>query len=292
MKDLSREEIINLSLIQGDSVKPLSEIVDRTKPKLERYSTGYKIFDDAMSGGFKDGDLVIISGISGQGKTSFAQSLTYNLCKNAIPTLWFSYEVSLEHLDNKFQKMGMDNFYQVFSPQKNTTGKLDWVKAKIKESWVKYATKVIFIDHIDFLTPSDIRNRDNETIALKKIATELKTLAIELDVIIVAMAHLKKLPNDKEPDMQDIGYSAGIFQLADYVQIVMREKINNARAFGSPDDVCETYSNNSIIKIVKNRETGQLKFIKCQYKDERFIQLTENYEDNASLDKRTDYFQK
>jgi len=187
--------------------------------------------------------------------------------------------------------MGIKDFYHVFSPAKNTTGKLDWIKAKIREGWVKYATKVVFIDHLDFLTPSSVRNSDNETIALKKIATELKSLAIELDVIIVAMAHLKKLPDNKEPDMQDIGYSAGIFQLADYVLIVMREKINGARAFGSSSDVNEIYSNNSIIKIVKNRETGQLKFIKCVYKDEKFIQLTDKYEDNEPNFKRTDYFQ-
>ena len=288
MKDLSTKEIMDLSSIQDDEVKPLKDLINE-EVDCEKYKIGYDVFDEALDGGIKDGDLMVISGISGQGKTSFAQSLTYNLCKNSIPCLWFSYEVSLNHLNKKFRKMGISDFYHVFSPKKNTTGKLEWIKYKIKESWVKYATKVIFIDHIDFLTPSSVQTRDNETIALKKIATELKSLAVELDVIIVVMAHLKKLPSDKEPDMQDIGYSAGIFQLADYVFMVMREKVNKGNAFGNIN-TNEIYTNNSIIKIVKNRETGQLKFIKCQYKNERFIQLTNNYEKDDADIKRTAYF--
>lgn len=290
MEDLTTEEILDLSQITEDEVKPLKDLIDKNKSNLEKYSTGYDVFDEAMEGGIKDGDLIIISGISGQGKTSFAQSLTYNLCKNAIPTLWFSYEVSVEHLDRKFKKMEIDNFYYVFAPKKNTTGKLEWIKYKIKESWIKYATKVVFIDHIDFLIPSGSKTSDNEAIALKRIATELKSLAIELNVIIVVMAHLKKIPDNKEPDMQDIGYSAGIFQLADYVIIVMREKVNNAKAFGGSNYNDELYTNNSIIKIVKNRETGQLKFIKCQYQNNRFIQLTQKYEKDDTNNKRTSYF--
>jgi len=273
-KDLKLEDF---DYIKEDEVVHISEAIDPKKRCGDRYKTNFEIFDKAMNGGFKDGDLVIISGISGQGKTSFAQTLTYNLCKNAIPCLWFSYEVSVEHLDNKFKKMGIESFYSIYTPKKNTTGKLDWVKHKIKESWVKHATKVVFIDHIDFLTPSDIKTQDNETIALKKIATELKGIAIELGIVIVCMAHLKKLPDGKEPDMQDIGYSAGIYQLSDYVFMIMREKVNTGKGL-KRDYEGDIYTNNSIIKIVKNRETGSTKFIKVSYEREKFSQLTNNIE--------------
>ena len=248
--------------------------------KSEKYKSGFNLFDGIMNGGFKGGDLVIVSGISGQGKTTLGQTLTYNFCKQGLPCLWFSYECSVEHLNNKFIEMGIEDFYYAFTPKKNTTGKLDWIKAKIKEGYIKHSTKLIFIDHIDFLIPSNVRTSDSQSIILKNIATELKTLAIELDVVIVTMAHLKKLSNDKEPDLQDIGYSAGIFQLADYVLMVYRERNNQYKSFGG-DNEGEIYTNNSIIKYVKNRETGQLKYIKCQYNKGKFIELSNIHEEPA-----------
>lgn len=257
--------------INGDAVKPLIECISEEKIKAKRFSTGFQVFDDSMKGGLKAGDLMIISGVSGYGKTTFAQTLTYNLTKKEVNTLWFSYEVSLEHLHTKFQEMGMEKHYHAFTPEKNTTGKLDWIKDKIKEGWIKYETNVIFIDHIDFLIPTNLKSSDNQSIFLKNIATELKSLAIELDVIIVAMAHLKKIENGREPDMQDIGYSAGVFQLADYVVMVHREKNPNYGSFGG-DESGDVFTNNSIIKCVKNRETGQQKFIKANLVNGKLIE--------------------
>jgi replicative DNA helicase len=215
--------------------------------------------------------------------TSFGQSLTYNLCDFGFPCLWFSYEVSIEALHLKFKEMGMKDFYHVYAPKQNTTGRLEWIKKKINEAKIKYSTKFIFIDHLDFLTPTDITNSDNQAIALKKIAIELKSLAIKLKVVIVAMAHLKKLPGDKEPDMQDIGYSAGIFQLPDYVILIYREKNTMYRSFNG-DDYGETYTNNSIIKYAKNRETGKLPYIKCVLSGQRFVEVAAVYNGTEKLD--------
>lgn len=287
----SIDELLNLSGITEDKVLPINEIVKNKPQKVDRFSCGFKIFDEVMLDGFKEGDLVIISGVSGQGKTTYAQTLTYNLCKNAVPCLWFSYEVSLTELHRKFELMNINDFYWAYAPEKNITGKIDWIKYKIREGWIKYATKVVFIDHIDFLTPTNIKDRDNETVALKKITTELKSLAIELDIVIVVMAHLRKLREGQEPDMQDIGYSAGIFQLADYVFMIFREKNKEYKSFNSKNWTGEINTNNSIIKLVKNRQTGQNKFLKVVYSNGKFMPLEEKYEENSVDASRIEYFQ-
>ncbi len=271
LKDFDLEELNRLDFIQDDAIVHLRDI-SKHKKAIERYSTGFTVFNDAMEGGFKNGDLVIVSGISGHGKTSFAENLTYHLCKNAIPCLWFSYEVSIELLDKKFTEMGIEDFYSVYAPKKNTSGSLDWIEHKIKEGWLKQATKAVFIDDIDCLSPLNIRQGDNETIMLRKIAIQLKELAIKLDIIIFCMAQPKKLPEGKEPDMQDIANSAGIFQKADYVFMVYREK-EKQKSWEKRDSSGDVFTNNSIIKIVKNRETGQNKFIKCQYVNRKFLPI-------------------
>jgi replicative DNA helicase len=260
----------------NDELILLQEAINKDKLTCRRFKIGFEEFDEAMAGGLKDGDLVIISGRSGNGKTSFAQTITFNLCQDKISTLWFSYEVTLEHLHRKFEEMKMPEFYQVFVPKVNTTGHLKWVKEKIQEAVEKYSTKVVFIDHIDFLIPSSVgRSQDNTSAYLKMITTELKSLAIELNVIIVCMAHLKKLSPDADPEMEDIGYSAGIFQLADYVIMVNRETTKQALTFSDVPsafiDRTTTHTNNAIIKIVKNRETGINKIMKLQMVNNRFI---------------------
>ncbi len=275
LKNVPSLNEFNFPVINEDEIILLENAIDKTKLNVERYKIGYSDFDKAMKGGLKEGDLMVISGVSGQGKTTLAQSITYNLCKDGISCLWFSYEVSLEHLHGKFIDMDIQSFYSVYVPKKNTTGKLEWIKSKIKEGKIKTDAKVVFIDHIDFLIPSEITNSDNQSVALKKITTELKSLAIELNVAVILMAHLKKLDSDREPDMQDIGYSAGVFQLPDYVVLVSREK-NKKNVFEKTNE--NVYSNESIIKYVKNRETGELPRKSFMLIKQKFVKLITAYE--------------
>jgi len=239
----------------GDNVIHLSDFARKSDKPEKTFTTGFSVFNEAMDGGFRAGDLVIISGVSGQGKTSLAQTLTYHLCKADIQTLWFSYEVAPQRLHDKFVSMGIKDFYNVYAPKKNTSGKLDWIKKKILHSMIENKTKVVFIDHIDFLKSTATSGYENEAIALKNITIELKSLAVSYGVIIVLMAHLKKLSDDsKDPTMQDIGYSAGIFQLADYVMMIRRIKEKKSRLDSEVGEIDTKYSN---IKIVKNRMTGR-----------------------------------
>lgn len=272
-----KDEELDKMLFAEDKVVYLREMTFKTSG--DRFSTGFKLFDDALDGGVKDGDLIIISGRSGEGKTTFAQTLTYHFCQKGIPCLWFSYEVALKEVDKKFRAMGMEQFYEVAVPERNASGKIEWLKEKIKEGWVKYATKVVFIDHIDFLVPNDCRSADNEQATLKRIATELKQLAIELEIVIITMAHIKKIDQNKDPELYDIGYSAGIFQLADLVFMISREREKQVRGMGRIENEGITYTNNTIVKICKNRQTGILNYLRLIYANNKFCEISQRVED-------------
>jgi hypothetical protein len=98
----------------------------------------------------------------------------------------------------------------------------------------------------------------------------LKSLAVDYGIVIVLMAHLKKLDNDfVEPTMQDIGYSAGIFQLADYVYIIWR--LTERKSKLSSDDTGIVFSNYSKIKLIKNRSTGITLFQKVIFNQGKFM---------------------
>ncbi len=236
-----------------------------------RYQSGFVAFDNAMRGGFKEGDFVVLTGISGQGKTSFGQTLTHNLCSTGTPCCWFSWETTVDVLDEKFANMGLKktDFYSVFVPRKNTSGDIAWLRAKIIESAEKYNVKAFFVDMIDYVVPGGIKRSDNETIILKRAANELKQLAVELEVVIFTMAHVRKLPKgQKEPQLQDIASSSGVFYFADYVYGISRRN-KEVKGFGGDKEV--VWLNEGIIRILKNRETGEMVKEICLHQNDLFF---------------------
>lgn len=257
----------------SDSVELLKDVVAHEGDNFaEAYPTGFQVFDEALLGGIRGGDLVVISGISGHGKTSFAQTLTYNLVQRTIPCLWFSYEVSNSHIQRKFLNIsgGKDDFL-IYCPMKTTSGRVDWIYDKVKEGVEKFGTKIVFIDHLDFLFPAQQRLYDNEAGILKHIVMELKNIAIKLNVCIVLMAHVKKVAD--EPTMSDIAGSSGIFQNADVVLIVYRIPKPPASIDITTGDL---FTNQTRIKMVKNRVTGQSKFIMCEMNNDYMIPIVDD----------------
>lgn len=256
-------------------VKLISEIVGELTDDLDvRYATGYEVLDEAFRGGMKDGDLWFITGYSGHGKTSFSQSITYNLIKAGQPVLWFTYEVMIHEIWRKFKEMGVSNDFLAYAPAVNVTGKLEWVEKKIRESRDKYKTKIVFIDHLGFLLPRADKNEmtalANYSAYLGSICRELKSLAVREKIVIVLMGHLRKPLNGKteDPTYHDIKDSASVAQESDAVIIVNRKRDKGAGGFGGSSDI---YSNDTEIKIEKNRVTGSTKVFGVTMSEGRLI---------------------
>lgn len=233
---------------ERDDVVSLKELSQKQKENYEeRYRTGIPIIDNAIRGGVKSGDLVVISAPTGMGKTTLAQTLTYNFNLIPLPVLWFSYEVLGLHLWNKFKEMGIQDDFLAYIPLKHTTGNVGWIEQKIIEAKEKYFTKIVIIDHLGFLVPkTKISQSQNLSSYLGQITRELKILAIKHDIIIILPVHMRK--TDK-PTINDIRDSSGIAQEADYV-ITMNRELNTENSL-------EFYTPYSEIVLAKNRETGQ-----------------------------------
>lgn len=218
---------------------------------LEKIPTGFPMFDEALGGGVNDGDLVVISGQTGHGKTTMAQTMTFNMTDQVFPCLWFSYEVLTPYLWSKFQSMGMREDTLVYIPFKHVTGNISWITKKILESKQKYFTKTVFIDHLGFLEPglNDDRrmSRDNYSLYMGRICRELKRLAVQEKIIIVLLAHLKKT---EEESVNDLYGSVAIGQESDAVFMVKRE-------LEADEGAQEYFTPYTKITLMKNRKTGQ-----------------------------------
>jgi len=250
--------------------------LETQKDLTEAYTSKFSILDNAMEGGFRDGNLVILSGYSGHGKTTLAQTLTCNYSKEGIPCLWFSYEMDMNSLMWKFRKMNIDDGFLGYAPIELSSFSIEWVKEVIKYSVKKDSTKIVFIDNLDFLSPNDVRRTDNETTIYKKVAAQLKTIAMELKVVIVLICHIVKTDEDKEPTLRDIYGSSGIYKLSDYVVFIWRipEKKNKYK----DKQEGTLYTNQSKLIIGKNRLTGKRRFTTIQLVNNIFKEVSHDEE--------------
>lgn len=236
----------------------------------DRFSVGFDMFDQAMKGGAGEGDVVVISGKTGHGKTTLAQTFSWHLNKNGIPQLWFSYEVSISDLREKFKDMGLSKeTFLGYCPLKIKSGNVEWIKERIYSGIGEFRTKAIFIDHLGFLEPEAVggmKDYDRNLSAyLGHIVRQLKTIAIENKIIIFLLTHARKTKDYAELD--DIAHSGGIAQEADFVFIVERERIAGRRI--ADQEQQEVFSPFTRVVLEKNRKTGVSKIIKCKLSEGR-----------------------
>jgi replicative DNA helicase len=246
------------------------EKIEKEKGQKDYFPTGFRIFDDVTWGGVSGGDLITISGRSGEGKTTFAQTLSYHLADKGLPLLWFSYEMDLLEIAKKFSDMGIKKDFIGYVPMKLTSGAVDWIERRVVEAVLKFNIKAVFIDHLGFLSPkvSGDQAERNFSVYLGQIARQLKNIARDNDVIIFLLAHTRKTKEDL--DLDDIAYSNGMGQESDFVFMIEREKSRTSRSL-IPDSG-DKFTPYTKILLAKNRRTGQTKFIKVRLSHGRLME--------------------
>jgi len=189
---------------------------------------------DRLLEGFESGELIAISGPRKSGKTLFAQSLTVNF----LPTksLWFSYELTLKQFLRTFPELPL-----FISPLKLRAYSLPWVKEKILEALVKHGIGVVFLDHLHFLF--DLVKVKNTSLEIGQVVRFLKSIAIDYNLIIFLLCHMRKITFDKEPHDSDVRDSSLVSSESDTGIILWR--------------LVDT-ENQAMLKVAYSRRTGVL----------------------------------
>ncbi len=232
----------------------LSEYYDRIDDLAKRdeeiygVPTGFVDLDKMLSG-LQPSDLLIIAGRPGQGKTGFLLSIA----KNAALThkkhvAIFSLEMSNEQVVQRLiaQETGIDS-------QRLRTGKLQ------ENEWPLFTHAIevmsdthIFLDDTPAITPLQLRTKcrrlhlehhidlvivdylqlmggdthtDNRVQEVSYISRNLKVMARELDVPVIAAAQLSRAVeqrSDKRPVLSDLRESGSLEQDSDIVMFIYR----------------------------------------------------------------------
>lgn len=208
---------------------------------MQGLSTGFKNLDELVKG-LVGGELIIVSGQTSHGKTQLAANIAYNLAKVGEPVLFVTLEMTKLELTRRIIKLaepndgvGLPVFYQLA-----TEINYNDINQLIKRA-VDDGAKLVVIDHLHyFLRSVEFANQE-----IGKIVKEFKRAAIENNVPVMLLSHVRKLERNKEPEIDDLRDSSFIGQDADVVLMVWRDMKEGAP---SPEDVT--------VKIHKNRNRG------------------------------------
>ena len=231
-----------------DSVEHRVDELRKNPGALAGLSTGF-IELDRKTNGLHPGDLVIIAGRPGMGKTSFAMNIAEHAAialKQGVAV--FSMEMSAEQLALRV----LSSFGRI-DQTRLRSGQLDdhdWDKLVSAGTLIREAP--LYIDETGALTPWELRARarrmvrqhkvslivvdyiqlmqgsgkaDNRTNEISEISRGLKALAKELKVPVIALSQLSReveKRENKRPLMSDLRESGSIEQDADLILFIYR----------------------------------------------------------------------
>lgn len=207
---------------QGDDrVISSQELFDEVKnqPEKEKFYSGFGLLDKKVEG-WVTGESIFLTGITKHGKTSMCIELSVRFADKQ--PLWLSFEEKAIDLVRKFYGK-TQVFPHFFTPRQNESPNLEWIEKKIIEAKAKYDTKVVFIDHIGFISDAERGKDDMEASRLERISRAIHGLAVKWDVLIFLMGHLNKTRTDQNPDIESIKGSSAMAQEADLTIILWRK---------------------------------------------------------------------
>jgi len=229
--------------------------------KFKKFTTGLSQLDSCVDG-FNGGELVVITGPTGNGKTLFADSIGQRLMRIAGVNIgWLSYEVPVLQMLKKYQESGDAESLGLYVPMELVVGNFDWLKMKCLEARVKNNCQVIIIDHLHFVV--DMNTQQNMSLNIGAVMRRIKQeIAITMNVVVFVIAHQGQ-KKEGEPSIDNIRDSSFIAQESDMVFVVFRtadpvpdELLENAKIKGYQQTFDQGYC---AVKIEKARRTGVYK---------------------------------
>jgi len=278
------------------------EIRHAANGRITGLKTHYPALDKRFHG-LQPGQLMILAGRPGSGKTSLALNLALNAIFDPKPgvVLFFSLEMTGKELTEKMVCAvgGIDyGLYKMGLPIGNEASRAEFPKVEPAFRKIKEARSLIIDDrsgitfqqlrskairvkrknyaikamYVDYLTLIRTPGRENRVLEVGALSRGMKGLAKELECPIICLAQLSRKVEeraDKRPIMHDLRDSGEIEQDADIITMIYRDDVYN-----------EESERKGIAEIitVKNRsgEAGT-DYLSADLRHSRFTELPEDY---------------
>ncbi|MBD0777727.1 replicative DNA helicase [Maribacter sp. ANRC-HE7] len=282
------------------SAETAQNLVIQAKKRIEEISNKEGLsgiasgFDkvDKLTSGWQPSDLIIVAARPGMGKTALTLSMARNIAVNSgVPVAFFSLEMSSVQLITRLisSETGL-------SSEKLRTGKLEkheWeqlnvkvktlekaplfiddtpslsifdLRAKARRLSSQHGIKMIIIDYLQLMTAGGSQKGGNREQEISTISRNLKALAKELSVPVIALSQLSRAVEtrggSKRPILSDLRESGAIEQDADIVSFIYRPEYYKIDEW---DDEERTPTQGQAEFIVAKHRNGGLENIRLKF---------------------------
>jgi replicative DNA helicase len=245
---------------------------------------------DRITSGWQRSDMIVVAARPGMGKTAFVLSMARNMAVEFnIPVAIFSLEMSSVQLvqrliaseteidSEKLRKGSLQDheFHQLHQRISriaeapifiDDTAALNIfeLRAKCRRLKNKHNVGLIIIDYLQLMSGAGENRNGNREQEISRISRDLKGLAKELQVPIIALSQLsreveKRKEGAKIPQLSDLRESGAIEQDADLVMFLYRPEYYDITA----NEFGESNKGETYVKVAKHRN-GSLDTIKLK----------------------------
>jgi replicative DNA helicase len=285
---------IVMNRAEGESLKPMEQVLLGTYEEIEKLArlkgeiagvpTGFIDLDSLLTG-LHPGELIVVGARPSMGKTSFAMNVAEFAALNKGKTVAvFTLEMPREQI--AMRMLCSDARVDMQRVRKGTLQDEDWLR--LASSLGPLSASSLYIDDTAGITPTQLRSRcrrlmmekgldlvvldylglmhsdarmENRQLEVSEISRQLKAIALELKIPIVACAQLSRANKDridKRPVLSDLRDSGSIEQDADVVMFLHREEYYNR----------ETEDKNIGEVIISKQRSGPLGTVKLAWLSE------------------------
>ncbi len=239
---------------------------------------------DSLTSGWQASDLIILAARPGMGKTAFVMSMAKNMAIDFdIPVAIFSLEMSSvqlitrmissetgissgklkkgdlephewEQLNVKVKKLSDAPIFIDDTPSLSIFD----LRAKARRLASQHGIKIVIIDYLQLMTAGNSKGGGNREQEISMISRNLKALAKELDIPVIALSQLSRAVEtrggSKRPLLSDLRESGAIEQDADIVSFIFRPEYYGQTEWD--DDEHTPCEGQGEIIIAKHRNGG------------------------------------
>ena len=274
-----------------DRVLNKFEVISTDKNALRGVNTGFTRLDK-ITNGLQKSDFIVLAARPGVGKTTIGMNIIEHaaLVDGRVCAV-FSLEMPRIQLAQRLLCS-----YARVSMSKALAGELsqnDWKKlwkasAELKKAKIyiddsskitpaeilskcrrlkarKERLDIIMIDYIQLMGSGEKRTEENRQQEIANITRNLKIMAKELDVPVLALSQLRRISSKEEPQLSDLRESGAIEQDADMVMFIHRPEVG-----ASPEEI----KSGKIVKdaaelIIAKHRNGELGRVKLRFKGDQ-----------------------
>ena len=241
--------------------------------------TGFDSYD-TITGGFFRGDLIVLGGLTSDGKTALAMHMAMNIARQDHTVLHFSYEMTEAQTADRFMAgntgitsrnlrfgiltdndfVQLDNWadeiknlpYYFVNPRSH---RIEDIRTSARMMQRRTGCDLILVDYLHIL--ASVEKHETVEQAVSRCVKGLKDLAVELNCCVLLISQLNRKMEDRDghvPAIADLRDSGAIEHTAENVMIIY----NPSRWKITKDSKGNDISNLLMVHVLKSRnaQTG------------------------------------